>query len=71
MSVTKERQVQIILDGLRGTHGGELSRQDAPAKGRCDLDVTERRGVEARVGRLKDASNLARAVRFQEVLDKC
>ncbi len=54
MSVTKDRQIQIVLDGIRGTHGGEPSREQASPEGRRDLDVTERRGVEVGLGRLQD-----------------
>jgi hypothetical protein len=71
MSVTKERQIQIVLKGIRGTHGGEPLHEQAPPKGRRDLDVTERWGVKVELGRLQDASNLARAVCLQEVFDKC
>lgn len=71
MSVTKEWQIQIVLEGIRGTHGGEPPREQAPPKGCRDLDVTERRGMEVDLGRLQDASNRARAVCVQEVFDKC
>jgi len=70
MSVTKERQIQIILEGIRGTHGGEPPREQAPPKGCGDFDVTQRRGVEVDFGRLQDPFNRARAVGLQEVLDK-
>ncbi len=70
MSVTKKRQIQIVLEGLRGTPRVEPARKQAPAKGRCDLDVTERRSVEVDFGRLEDACNLAGAVRLQEVFDQ-
>jgi hypothetical protein len=64
MSVTEERQIQVILEGIRGTHSSEPSCEQAPPKSCCDLDVTERRGVEVDFGRLQDALNLARAVRL-------
>jgi hypothetical protein len=70
MSVTKERQIQVVLEGIRGTHGGEPPRQQAPPKRRCDLDVTERRGVEVDLGRPQNAFNRAGAVCLQEVFDK-
>ncbi len=38
---------------------------------RRHLDVTERRGVKVGLGRVQDTFNLARAVRLQEVFDKC
>jgi len=71
MSVTKERQIQIVLEGICGTHGGEPPREQAPPKGCHDLDVTERRGVEVDLGSLQSASNRARSVCLQEVFHKC
>jgi hypothetical protein len=71
MAVPEERQIQIVLDGIRGTRRGQLSRQDASAKSCCDLDVTERRRIKVGLGCLQNFFNLARAVRLQEVLDKC
>ena len=66
MSVTNERQIQIVLEGIRGAHGGEPSGEQAPPKGRRDLDVTERRGMEVGFVRLQDAFDFARAVCLQE-----
>jgi hypothetical protein len=71
MAVPEERQIQIVLDGIRSTQGGQLSREDASAKSCCDLNVAERRRMEVGVGRLQNFFNLARAVRPQEVFDKC
>jgi hypothetical protein len=52
MSVAKERQIQIVLEGIRGSHGIDPPREQAPPKSRCHLDVAERRRVEVGVGRL-------------------
>jgi len=71
MSVTTKRQIQIVLQGIPGTRGGELSREEASSKGRRDLDVAERRSVEVGVGRLQDCINWARAIRPQQVFDSC
>jgi len=71
MSVTKERQIQIVLEGIRGTHGCELSREEASSKGRRDLDVAERQSVEVGFGSLDDSLNLASAIRPQQVFDNC
>jgi hypothetical protein len=69
MSVTNERQIQIVLEGVRGARGGEPSGEEAPPKGRRNLDITERRGMEVGFVRLQDASDFARAVCLQEVFD--
>jgi hypothetical protein len=71
MSVTHERQVQIVVQGVRGAHGSEPSGEETPPKGRGDLDVTERRGMEVGFIRLEDACDFARAVCLQEVFDEC
>ena len=57
MSVTKERQIQIVLEGIRGTHRGEPPREQAPSKACRDLDVAERWRVEVDLGCLQDAFN--------------
>jgi hypothetical protein len=71
MPVTNERQIQIVLEGIRGAGGGEPSREQASPKGRRNLDVTQRRGMEVGFVRLQDAFDFARAVCLQEVFDKC
>ena len=70
MPVTNDWQIQIVLEGIRRTNGGEPLREQAPPKGRRDLDVTEGRGVEVDFARLQNAFNLARVVRFKKVFDK-
>jgi hypothetical protein len=52
MPVTKERQIQIVLEGIRGAHRGEPLHEQAPPKSCRDLDVTERRSMKVGVGRL-------------------
>jgi hypothetical protein len=69
MAVTNERQVQVVLEGIRGARCREPSGEEAPPKGRRDLDITERRGMEVGFVRLQDASDFARAVCLQEVFD--
>ena len=71
MAVPNERQIQIVLDGIRGAPGGQLPREDTSPKRGSDLDVTERRRMEVGVGRLQDAVDFARAICLQEVFDKC
>jgi hypothetical protein len=71
MSVTTKRQIQIVLEGIPGTLGREVSRKEASSKGRRDLDVAERRSVEVGIGRLQDCTNLARATRPQQIFDNC
>ncbi len=71
MSVTDERQIQIVLKGVPGAHGSEPSGEERPPKGRSDLHVTERRGMEVGFIRLEDACDFARAVCLQEVFDEC
>jgi hypothetical protein len=70
MSVSREWQIQIVLDGMRGTHGSQPPREQAPPKGRGDLDVTQCRGMEVDLGRLQDGFNPGSAVRLQEVFDQ-
>ena len=59
MPVTEKRQVQIIVNGIRGTHCRELPQKDASAKSRHHFDVTERRNVEVRVVRSEECSDLS------------
>jgi hypothetical protein len=69
MSVAKQRQIQIVLDRIRRTAGGESERQEASPKGCRDLDVTKRWSVQVGFGRLKDCSNVVSAIRLQEIFD--
>jgi len=71
MSVTNEREIQIVLEGIRGACGGEPSGDQAAPKGRRDLDVAERRGMEVGFVCPQDAFDFARAVCSQQVFDKC
>ena len=71
MSVANERQIQIVLEGIRRTRGGQPSGEQAPPKGRRDFDIAERRGMEVRFVRLEDGFDFARPICLQEVLDKC
>lgn len=71
MSVTNERQIQIVLEGMRSARGAEPSSEQASPKGRRDLDVTKRRGMKVGFVRLQDAFDFARAVGSQEVFNKC
>lgn len=71
MSMTEEWQIQIVLQGIRGSLGVDPPREQAPPKGRRDLDVTEGRRVEVDLGLLQDAVDLSSAVGSQEILDDC
>jgi len=71
MAVPKDRQIQVVLEGIGGTPGAELSHEETPPKGRRDLNVTECHCVQGGFGLLQDALNVARALRSQEVFDKC
>jgi hypothetical protein len=70
MPVTNERQIQIVLEGIRGAYRGEPLHQQAPPQRCRDLDVTERRSMKVGIGRLEDTFNFGGAVRLQQVLDK-
>jgi hypothetical protein len=58
-------RAQIVLEGIRGTHGGEQPREQATSKGCRDLDITVCWRVEVDLGGVHDTFNLARALRLQ------
>jgi hypothetical protein len=70
MPVANERQIQIVLEGIRGARGGEPAGEQAPPKGSRDLDVTEGWDMEVGFVRLQDASDFASTFSLQEIFNK-